>query len=266
MGPHPGVGAGPGTAELAARRGERRGGREPCQASRDAPTGSSRDPELVADLLHLDAASLLGGPVGGLDERHRPERRPAGDRRLGVLLDRAHQLAHRALERLREPPLLPAGPLPSPSSVTRRPLDRRGASGRIVGPSDRALGDALRALDSPLNVVVDPRVAVVEADRAKAVLVLEDVEGHAVLVREVVARVVADRDDDPLGIAEQVAERVEVVDRHVEQGDPPVRLDELLPVRPGVHDDLAHDRLAEHALVEQRLAGPASTGRSACCG
>jgi hypothetical protein len=45
------------------------------------------------------------------------------------------------------------------------------------------------------------------------------------------------------------------VDRHVEQGDPPVRLDELLPVRPGIHDDLAHDRLAEHTLVEQRSQG-----------
>ena len=67
------------------------------------------------------------------------------------------------------------------------------------------------------------------------------------------ARVGPDRGEHPIRIAEQEPEDVEVVNRHVQQRDPPIGLDELLPVGPGVHHDLGHDRLSQIAAVEQRL-------------
>ena len=211
---------------------------------------------LRARLLEGNGASLAERAVRRLDERHRAERRPARDLRLGVVLDRAHQLAHRALEGVREPALLPARLLPRAVELAGRPVDRRRAAVRVVRPADRPLRHAFRALDPPVDAVVDPREAVVEPDRAQAVGVLEDVERHPVLVREVVARVGPRRDEDPLGIAEQEPEGVQVVDRHVQERDLPVGLDELLPVRPGVHDDLRDDRRPQLAAVEQRLQRP----------
>jgi hypothetical protein len=44
-----------------------------------------------------------------------------------------------------------------------------------------------------------------------------------------------------------------VVDRHVEDCDPAVAADELLPVRARVHDDLRHDRRSQVSAVEERL-------------
>ncbi len=148
------------------------------------------------------------------------------------------------------------GALPAAVHGPCRPGDRRRAAGRVVGPADRALRDALGSLDAPLDAVVGPRVAVVQADRAQPVGVLEDVERAPVLRRVVEARVVAHRDEDPLGVTELEAERVEVVDRHVEQRDAPVLPEELLPVRSRVHHDLGHDRRAELARVEQRPERP----------
>src|SRR5438132_9868832 len=52
-------------------------------------------------LLRRHRPPLVGRAVGGLDEGHRADGRPAADPRLGVLLDRPHQLPHRPDERLR---------------------------------------------------------------------------------------------------------------------------------------------------------------------
>src|SRR5581483_6017720 len=123
------------------------------------PQGTrSRTHHLRQDVLRRHGLAVLGRPVGSLAQRHRPQRHVAGDLRLGVLLDRPHQLAHRALERLREPALLPGRRLPAAVHRPRRPRDRGRAPRGVVGPADRPLGDALRPLDPPLDPLVGPRV------------------------------------------------------------------------------------------------------------
>src|SRR5437667_124959 len=97
-----------------------------------------------------------------------PTARPPGDPGPAVLLACPHQLAHRAHERLREPALPPARPLPLAVHRASRPLDRARAALRVVGPADRALRDALGPLDTPLDPVIGPREAVVDRDGAQA--------------------------------------------------------------------------------------------------
>src|SRR4051794_9561513 len=168
----------------------------------------SRADRLVLHLAHRDRAPLVDGAVSGLDERHRLQVVAPRDLRRRPLLERAHQLSHRAGERVREPALLPARAVPLAGVGARRPVDRGGRAPRVVRPADRPLRDALGALDAPFDPVIDPREAVVDRDGAQPVRVLEHVEAETVLVLEVPARVIAHRDEDPLGVAEQEAEAV----------------------------------------------------------
>ena len=59
-----------------------------------------------------------------------------------------------------------------------------------------------------------------------------------------------------VGIAEQEAQHVQVMDAHVEQGQPVVVAQEILPVRDRAHLDRGDHRLAQVAAVEQLLEDP----------
>ena len=90
----------------------------------------------------------------------------------------------------------------------------------VLGPAHSALGEAVGALHTPLDVgilgagVVGPGPHVVQAGGHQAVLVMIGVLGDAVGVLELGARVGAADAGDALGIAEQVAEDVHMVDAH----------------------------------------------------
>ncbi|TMQ01243.1 MAG: hypothetical protein E6L09_04205 [Verrucomicrobia bacterium] len=90
---------------------------------------------------------------------------------------------------------------------------------------------------------------VVDADTTKAVRVFEDVGADAVGVREFGARVSADAAIDSFGLAEPIAEGIEVVNRHDAQGEPAQFLMPIRPVRNAAHINRGENGLANRAII-----------------
>src|SRR5213078_3421982 len=103
-------------------------------------------------------------------------------------------------------------------------VDRARAPRGVIGPADGAAGDSGCALDPPLDALIGTCETVVDRNRPKVVCILEDVDRHSVYVRTVELVVTANAGDDAVRLAEQEAERVQVVDAHDQQGEALVRL------------------------------------------
>src|SRR6185503_3402348 len=79
------------------------------------------------------------------------------------------------------------------------------------------------------------RPRVVDADAAQAIRVFQDVIADAVLVLELRAGVSPDTAIDAFRIAEPIAERVEVMDRHDAEREPAKVFVPIHPVRNATH-------------------------------
>ena len=129
------------------------------QASSASPRMQGRrdsaDTRCGEHLADLDRAPLARCAICRLDQRHRPDVVATRDLGLRARLDAAHQLRHRAGEGIGEPPLLPARRLPL-AVAAADVVDRRRASGRVVGPPDGPFAMPLGPLDAPLDTAVRP--------------------------------------------------------------------------------------------------------------
>ena len=90
-----------------------------------------------------------------------------------------------------------------------------------------------------------PRPRVIPSGGAHAVRVLQDIEHNAVAVGEVQSRVLARACIHKFGIAEKIAERIQMVDAHEGQRHLAVILRPGLPVRNGAHIDRGEHRFSQ---------------------
>src|SRR5690606_25416587 len=131
---------------------------------------------------------------------------------------------------------------------------------RVLGPArplDGALRETIRPFDPEADADVGggafargPGPHIVDPDAAHSVRVLEDVEVDAVAMLEGRARIRPAAREHALGVAEEEAERVEVMDAHDPERELSVRTDPIHPMRDGAHVDRREDGLAEKAAVE----------------
>lgn len=139
-------------------------------------------------------------------------------------------------------------------------IDGGGLAVGVGWPADGAFGVTFGAFHAVVDAVVGDGAFecgacpdIVDGGGAEAVFVFEDVGADAVFVFELLcgAGVGADGGVDACGVAEPVAEGVDVVDGHDAEGDPAEAFLPGHPVGDGAHVDGGEDGVAEGVLVEE---------------
>src|SRR5262245_52559383 len=184
----------------------------------------------------------------------------ATDLRFNVIFDRAEQLRHCSDKCIREPYLIPAWlePMSRVSLSSEIQCARRACW--IVWPADGATRGSLGSLNAPTNIDITPGTFsrrtspdVVPRRGATAIIVLENVEINAVLVRELCTRIRPSARQHAARIAKPVAKCVQMMDRHDVCRQRREAFRPRHPVWNCSHLNRAEHRIAQIAAVQKIL-------------
>ena len=174
---------------------------------------------------------LIERAITGIHECHCFQIVVPANLRLIILLDGPHQLRHSALKSIGKPHFFPAGLKPIAWLMLSRVIQRAGTSLRIIRPPDSSIGKSIGTLNPPLDVVISQTPFadgtcpdVIPGRGTKAVSILQNIKHDTIAVLEAGSRVAARTGVHSLRVAKQKPEAIQVMDAHIQQGQPVIVL------------------------------------------
>ena len=142
--------------------------------------------------------------------------------------------------------------------MNSRIVERTRSAFGVGRPANRSFRQPFSSLDTPLNSDLcssafpcRSRPDIIPRTGTRSGIVFERVEPNAVLVRKRRPWIRADTREDPVRIAEPVAERVKMMDAHDARCDPSLAFLPWHPVRNCTHVDGGQDRFTQRSTLKQ---------------